>query len=76
MRDPVILQVGLSVNKGSNSVVNSLAIVSNCFWEQLATAVTKRKASLDLVHCTYSREEAAGEHSTTGVSMHLNSTFL
>lgn len=73
MRDPVTLQIGLCVKEQSDAVVNSLAIISNCFLEQLAKVVTKGKASLYLVHSTYSTEAAAEEYSVT---MHLNSTFL
>lgn len=66
----------ISVKKGSDAAINSLAIISNCFLEQLAKVVTKGEASLDLVHSTYLREVAAEEYSTTGISTHSNSTFL
>lgn len=66
----------ISVKEGSDAAINSLAIISNFLLEQLAKVVTRGEASLDLVHSTYCREVAAEKYSTTGVSMHSNSTFL
>lgn len=69
------IRVWLSVKKGHDKAINSLAITSNCFSEQLAKAVTKGKTYLDSAHSIYAREVAAEEYSTTRASMHSNATF-
>jgi len=76
MRDCSYSAGWIRVKKGSNAAICSLAVISNSFLEQLAKGVTKGKTSLDLVHSTCFSEVAAEEYSTTGASMHSNSTFL